>query len=618
MKQISKEKIIYIIFIVTIFLLYFPANFFVAWDLTNYLVYARNFAEGFGFTDAAGNPASDRIGYVVMLSGIYKLFGNSLLPVVIFETLWSVLFILGLLFVTRRLFNITTAFFATSLFSLSPAMIQWLPRHIDAVWPALLFWSLYFLIEHKNQVWRITFSALLAAYAFWVKELAILFIFIPITVKLIHSLEIQWSKILRFYINFALFAGVSILIGSITASDISELTSGKAYANSLGFVFGENPNIWNLVKYGFEGLLLYFVPSDESRSIYNYVPLLPLMGVATIISIWKAFKGDSSHKILLVTIIVFLPYAAICGQLDLRPSQILFLIACLYILLGTATIEIVKITLSRFNKSHFFYGTTLIIFFIFTTLQFKILTPNKSSLRNLYNNNVVYRILNGQSIYEFRMRGNQLAEWFWKNADGNAGIIIGNVPYQHGVSWLMPAEWKINYIPFHQISRARGWVYYDYANPNLYSYQVVGIYKQHVNRNEPVVSLFSEQVLRSNIEINNVKYITIATFGIDQALIPLFDSLSYLNYLEEIIDHGRKIRIYKVLPENLELDNYSQLRTPMIDIDFIKYMNRISHQDDNLFSWYTNNILIDTLGLENVTINSLLSLEEDEAYKIVP
>jgi len=477
MIQISNEKVIYILFIVSSFIIYFPANFSVSWDLTNYLVYSRNFAEGFGFADATGNPASDRIGYVIMLSGIYKLFGNSLLPVVIFETLWSVLFVMGLLFVTHKLFDFTSAIFSVTLFLLSPAMIFWLPRHLDAVWPAILFWSLYFLIEHKNHFWRITFSALLAAYAFWVKELAILFIFIPISAKLIHSLEMSWNKILQFYIFFAVFAGTSMLISNITALEISEITSGTAYVNSFNFIFGENPTIWNLIKYGFEGLILYFVPSDESRSIYKYIPLLPLMGIAALNSTWKAIKGDSSHKILLVSIAVFFPFAAVCGHLDLRPSQILFLIACLYVLLGTATVSVTRIMLTKFNKLKFFYGAALVFVVAFIVFQFHVLTSNKSFLSKLKNNNVVYRLIDSQSIYKFNMRGYQLTEWFMKNVDSNAGIIVGNVAYQHGVSWLMPAKWKINSLPYHQIARTRGWAYYDYANPELYSYQVAGFYK---------------------------------------------------------------------------------------------------------------------------------------------
>ncbi len=596
-------------------LIFFPANFFVSWDLTHYLVYSRNFAEGLGFTDAAGNPASDRTGFVLLLSLLYKVFANSLFAVAAFECFWSVLFVTGLFALTQCMFDRRAAILAVSLFIISPAMINWLPRHLDAAWPALLLWSMYFIHDNRSSAYRILISAFLAVYAFWVKELAILFCALPLLAHLVGALKIRKQELIVFYVSCFVFVLLAMITSHFTATEISDISSGKAYGKSIGFLLSENANPIALLKYGFEGLWLYFVPNDESRSIYTSVPLLPAMGLSLLFSLFLVTRKSQSHTLLILAIVVFLPFAAVCGQLDLRPSQVLFLIACLYVALAAVVVIIVDTLFISSNRMK--PVALLVVFLVLGVYQTTALTKNKATIKNLKNNNLVFRLFNEKQVFSARMRGKVLANWIKANVKPDEGVMIGQVAYQHGAAWLIPAKMKVDFVPYHQAARTRGWVYYDDFMPGSHDYHAVGIHRAHFKKLEPVVLMLADEVLRDAIRSKHTRYIIAAMFGVNHTAIPWLDRLDYLSEIEIIKDHGRKFKIYAVDSKALDMAEIYDEK-PVIDRDLIKFIHHTRKIEGNHVPWYQKNVLQEGLNFDKPTITSLRKYQESELYEIVP
>lgn len=599
-----------IVFVVLSFFIYFPAEFFVSWDLSTYLVYAQNFLHGFGFSDPSHTPMDSRPGYTLMLAALYAIFGNSIAAIAIFETLWAVIFITGLLAIALRLLPRNYAIFSTLLFLLSPQMIFWLPRHLDQIWPALLLWSLYTLITPR-QAHSFLYgccAGLLAGLAFIIKEMAVFFCLIPLILLLTKSLAQDnnpWRKCVGFYtVLIAVLAVYFFWLSSISLPD-SDISGKGRYTKSLMNVMKTTDiqGLWNLVIYTLHGGWLYFF-SFESGLI-KYIPAIPLFVISVLALIKDVFKRPEA-RVILACLAVYFPFMALCGQTGLRVSQILFAIAILYIALGMSLALLLQHQkLQKHSKK------ILVLTFI-GLLVFQGVQTNNTAWKMFKRYNIAGRALTGKPAFATVHNGIELQEFFSKNIDTDDSILISEVSFQHGAYWYLGGKTKILSLPLNQMTPSVPWPYYPMATPEE-KYNLLTVNKSTGNPEQTPLFLMSAQKLVHTLQDNHVKYIAASNYGLDTGFRRWLEIQPGIKPVTEIpVQFNTKytIAIYEI-PQKYVFET----KTLYIDSEASAFLKRLEQDNPDNFAWHKVNTLENTLNLPMQSIRAVLENSPDAHFE---
>jgi len=527
--------------------------------------------------------------------------------VAVFEAFWSCMFMLGLWCVSRQLFGTIAAIVSVTLFALSPDMIYWLPRHLDVVWPAFLLWAFYLFFRDGDKTWSVILSAACVTIALWVKELALLFILFIFLIQIFPSTRTPLRKLILFLSGFIIFTAVMMALNTFSGTSTLKpaIEGGEGYQELLLNIMGtfDIRGFLNLVWYGIEGLWFYFVPGEDTRSILPTVPLLPLMLISLGWIGYQAFKGDKHSLLTALAIASFLPAAALAGQLGLRPSQLLFLIAFLYLALANAGVHFIQWLLARYDKEFLLRRAVGLLLVVLLVLQGFLGRFSYADV--MKDSNILARVFSGDPVFTYRMRGAELSRWLEHNLEKGENAMIGHVPYQHGAAWLAKPFRDFYFLPLHQTSPKMNWPYYPEADANQYDYDLAGIYRSHAKRQSPVVFFLSEQALTEQIKQNNIRYIVLSRLGTDHMVMAYAEHLPYLEKVAEIEDYSAAMHVFEVSPKDITKTG-DRNPPPYLNEPFIDYMNRIKGEEDGRYQWYREKALINIMQMNNAQIQSAL------------
>lgn len=322
-------------------------------DQLRYLSVAKNMADGNGprdINDTSGAFTSFRIGYTFIMGAMIRIFGLSEGLVVAMNYLIFFVFVASVYFLGLRLFGWIGGTLGTLFFITIPEVITFGVRNFDSLWPIFIIVSILFLLSRpKDSRYETAYclsAGFAACYAVLVKETSVLFLPAPAVLLLFGVKPINAGRALWFYAGAVVLAllwvGYALLFlklspqflwTGITPSDVPQME-----------------NAWNYVSVLAGGLADYFHnPSGKRGSfVFTRLPLAGGMILALGWSLWLAMKGASSHRVLLVTLILFLPLSAMAGAMEMRFSQNFILVVIFCLLMGTAFATLTEAITNRF------------------------------------------------------------------------------------------------------------------------------------------------------------------------------------------------------------------------------------------------------------------------------
>lgn len=321
--------------------LFIKPEFVISTDQIKYLTIAKNFADGNGAHDLDephGTFSSFRIGYTFFLASVIRIFGASEGVVVAMNYAIFFAFVVGVYLLGLRLFGIVAGTLGALLMITVPEVIAYGPRNLDAFWPLLVITSTLLLIcraERRglNETLGLT-AGFVAGYAILVKETTVFFMAAPIVLALARVRPPNTRRVISFYIGTAVVALFWILTAVYYFKlPVRSLWTGTAF-NDLPLTGGALDYMASLAN----GLLKY-IHNPEARRQSFVLTRLPLAGIMIAAfgwSVWRAIKGDSSHKTLLLVFALFLPLSAFAGAFGMRFHQNFLFLVILCILLGAA------------------------------------------------------------------------------------------------------------------------------------------------------------------------------------------------------------------------------------------------------------------------------------------
>ena len=338
--------------------IYAKRDFYVAWDLSEYLSVAKNLAEGFGLITPENITDLNRIAFHGMLAIPIALFGDTLQPIAWTIIGFSCLFVVLIFLLGARLYGNLVGILAALGFLVSPQLVFWVPRHIDPVWPCYLFIALIMLLsQSKRDVIIGMGAAAMTIIAFMTKNVALLFV---VSVTICWALGIlpgSRQRPLYFFITLAIalvswevfseyvaghqtsdFPGQNALwslaralqTDRIAPKDMTEFLS-EAQARY------PNPGLPHIVLYNAITALLTilhalgrYVKSDDG--LMGNIPAAPaILGAFFLIMARGIANRNPSDLVMMSLAIAFLPLVAVCAILGYRFPQALVVTALLYL-----------------------------------------------------------------------------------------------------------------------------------------------------------------------------------------------------------------------------------------------------------------------------------------------
>lgn len=445
-------------------------RFFVSWDLSTYLAYADNLVSDRELVDATGTSVSSRAFYIFMLAGLQAVFGKSLLAVSLFETLLSAALAVTVFALTRQMFDVVAAFAVTLLFIFTPGMMFWLPRHVDPVWP--IFVTLSFLtwlsaLDHTPEArarWSLLIlSGALAAIGIKTKEMATLFLLVPITASVLDAKARDWR-------NAALFLTATaisyLLLTKLLTTGAENTVIQENHIAALGRRIGGwgLEGLGRLFRLSVLGLANYFHSSAPTVSLSAMVPVWWLGLAGLLVQGLLAIKKNRNALYVVLLALAFLPFAAYAGMWIMRPSQNLMFIISLYLAIGGLFSGLVGF-LSGMVRKAVAYAAIACLVIVLTGYQ---VWADERNTRLFKRDAFVARLFKGQYGFAAQTRGEDLARWIADNPDvlkQNGGIIITDVVEQNHVSWRLAEPPEIYNPPFQQLGDGIHWPYYTNTYP---------------------------------------------------------------------------------------------------------------------------------------------------------
>ena len=342
----------------------------ISFDQLKYLSVAKNLADGSGARDIMDPPGtftSFRIGYTFFMAGMIRVFGLSEWLVVAINHILFFMFVGSVYLLGERLFGRLGGTLGTLSLITIPEVITFGSRNLDAFWPALIITSTLLLLSQpkglRHDLAYGLAAGLAAGYAGFVKETSLLFLPAPAIMLALRVNLFSAARMFWFYAGASAMAlawvGYALLI--------LKLPTQLLWIGIPASSFEQRDSVWSYATALAGGLADYFHnPSGRRGSfVFTRLPLAGAMTLALGWSLWRAVKGDPGHKILLVTLVSFLPLSAMAGALDLRFSQNFILVAVFCLLLGTALATLANAAGNRFpgllKKGYIAAGALIVV-----------------------------------------------------------------------------------------------------------------------------------------------------------------------------------------------------------------------------------------------------------------
>ncbi len=332
------------IFILSI-IIFWAHPIVIASDLKVYSSSALNIFLGKGYVDIDGSPILFRPPlFPFLLSVSYWLFGVSHRSTFWVIKTFCILNPIIVYAIGKRFFGKRVGISAALLVLTSYTINFWSFRHLDAVWPFFILLSTYSLYTgfEKNNSWFFVLGGISLAFAYLVKEVAILFFPLPFLMFILISdyrKKFYFTKILLcfavtciviipwfvYLIKHNQVPGVNLIIGGAGSSVLKSITNPSGLndtQNVLKVIAGN-------LKAFFLGVWHYY--HGAINSVDKWFTIAPIFIMAWCFSFYCAFRGNKPLRILVLHFLLFMPAIYIQGAHDMRVGQTLIIFLLSYL-----------------------------------------------------------------------------------------------------------------------------------------------------------------------------------------------------------------------------------------------------------------------------------------------
>ncbi|MDA9022786.1 hypothetical protein N9I56_04840 [Alphaproteobacteria bacterium] len=312
-------------------LLFLKKQFVVSADLLQYLVIAENYLATSMFFDVDDIPGQIRPTFTLFLSELLKQFDKDLIPITTIISIVSALLPISIYFLTTVVSTRSNATFVALFVVLTPEIIFWVPRHLDGIWPTLIFAAFAFILRDNPKPLHILLGSLCACLAVLIKVAAAP-VFAILPAMLIHKTKVNKNVWLGFY--FVPLAMVVFLSSSWAGELIGETASlGKVFIYPSSLVNGSLSGYFDFLLALIYGALSYFFPTDRGSGIFNFFPFYTVLFVCFFVVGFLELRQRTKLGVLFIHYWFFAPFIAYCGLFDLRFPQFVYGICLPYIYL---------------------------------------------------------------------------------------------------------------------------------------------------------------------------------------------------------------------------------------------------------------------------------------------
>jgi len=602
------------IFLVSV-VVYAPGNFFVSWDLSTYLACARNLLDGAGFVDPVGQAVESRLGFIVILAGALIAGGESLATIAAVETLGSALFVTAMFLLAYRLFGPLIAFVASGLFLLSPDWNVWSPRHLDPFWPGFVLCSLVALLNTKGRFeWMVGIVAacwLVLAYS--IKETAILFL-LGYGV-LLYLGALPGTKIRTWWFVGSVVFAASVFIGLrifAEAAPVNPYAGGRL--NVIAELFNDRSLVGGILasaQWAAVGIVRAMFGFFGDSRLLTVMPLLPVFAVGFVMHCVLALRGRPSDQIIVVMFIAYLPFMALIGQMNFRPSQNLFSVALMYISIAALIVRAGGLLTSR-RWCQVLSVAILALLCAAWQVDNGVLTISKSSARNYFWRACCARP--GTQAFAPRLRGTAVAAWVNDNIPPGETIVIGDAPTQHGINFLNGQRNKIAFPPIFNLTFSGAWADSPLAPPGSANYVVAAVWPGKIFP-RPVFLLEPDWFIERMAELQATTII-LSSVGIDPAIAHWLREGAGLTPLATIARRKRHYDVYDISP--LLSREFSRSRQLIVNDDFLQYLRRVKEEHPEHWQWYLDELFDDRLNLDAKVAEQVAAGELPPEFAVLP
>jgi len=415
-------------------------SFDVPSDMAWYMNLGMNISMGKGFVDTDGTPVTSRGPlFPLMIALSFLLFGISVesafMPVRIFAVLNALL----LYFIGEKFYNKKVGFAAALLVLTSYSINFWSFRHLDAVWPFFVLFSIfsiYLYSENKSYLWSLLSGAALAL-AILTKEASLVFIPLPL-------LALVFIKALR---NKKGFYGVLYLYAALISVLFIFIISSYFLFGNIGWISLKNsiiPKAVNLApivsgegmfavlsSYS-KGVFLYFYSHNHSNALNHNFSVFPLFIIACIFTLFRALKGNKADILLLISLVLFTPILYRVGMMNFRVGQTILFLLLVY--LATANLLWISVVYVTRKCAVFLKGAAINsvkvvnLSFIFIILLIVSIQFFCGSSRNIY--------FFGRAFMDSSFVKNIAAAFNINVPNRSKGIYYGGEGFPGVISWV--------------------------------------------------------------------------------------------------------------------------------------------------------------------------------------
>ncbi len=307
-------------------LIFLRSRFIVAWDLSQYLVYAENYLNTGQFLGLEGEPVEMRPLFVYLLSGLLLLFNHDISAVQFTLAILSAILIPATFLLPALHGRPNEGIVAAIALLAMPEIVVGAPRHLDALWPLCLALALIAMTAPRQGLIKAAWSALAVAFAAGIKPVALLFLPVPALWWAMTSSRFSLS--VTFYLSFSLI--YLVLFSFNPAEEFvgsgQETRVMNAFRYPFDLLHGSWPwGIGDFLRAMAEGYWDYFLPSAHGAGLFLKLPYSTPLVLAILGYGIDGIRRKHEGLLYMLTFLVFAPFLALCGIYQLRTAQFLLL-----------------------------------------------------------------------------------------------------------------------------------------------------------------------------------------------------------------------------------------------------------------------------------------------------
>ncbi len=437
-----------VIFLIAL-LLNLKNNFLLSWDLVSYyLPNAKILAENPDFLYPFGELWTERPVFELLLTIAFSIFDDPLQGAALIVGSIGAMYIFSGALLAFRLMGMIAALVSVLLILFSPNIIFWAPRHIDALWPIWLFFTIYlFFLPKSNFDFSIgAIAGFLTTMSLFTKEISFLFIPAYGLLWLVGVVPRYSERLIGYY--FISLIGLILWVFYFKASPVPQSASGVLHAQSA----------IDIVSVAFLGLYKYYFPVAGGR-LFMYFALAPFLLLSLfycfVASIYMLNKPHffQPEKVIACCIILFLPFDALVGINEFRISQNLFSLMLTHFALGLMIWRICNSIQSVVEFQKIDMAMILAVVLLVGGLVAQ-LYADKTTIRNSYQNSALISLKNGKWP-SYTLRGSEVLRWFRQHEINGANVIIDYKPVRAALNLVSDHQYVAYPLPLKGLGYAR-------------------------------------------------------------------------------------------------------------------------------------------------------------------